>query len=72
AAAVFLDALLPLLAGGATLGSPSPLVAAGSWVSLLYPALVLVATRPFREPLSFRPRAIPTAPGTAPAAAPEP
>lgn len=55
ALAVFLDALLPLLAGsGASLGTPSPAVAVGSWLSLLYPPLVLVATRPFREPLSFR------------------
>lgn len=50
-ALVFLDAILPLLAGGDTLGSPSTLVAVCTWVNLLYPALVLVASRPFREPL---------------------
>jgi hypothetical protein len=55
AVAVFLDALLPLLAGqGASLRTPSGLVAVGSWLSLLYPPMVLVATRPFRERLSFR------------------
>lgn len=52
---VFLDALLPILADGATLGSPAGLVAVSTWVGLLYPALVLVASRPFREPLR-RPR----------------
>ncbi|MEA3204301.1 MAG: hypothetical protein QOI63_1981 [Thermoplasmata archaeon] len=55
ALAVFLDAFLPLLAGhSASLGTPSGLVAVGSWLSLLYPPMVLVATKPFREPLSFR------------------
>lgn len=56
AVAVFLDAALPLLTGdhSAQLGTPSGAVAAGSWVSLLYPPLVLVASKPFREPLSFR------------------
>ena len=50
-ALVFLDALLPILADGATLGSPSGLVAVSTWMGLLYPALVLLASRPFREPL---------------------
>jgi hypothetical protein len=60
AVAVFLDALLPLLAGhSASLRTPSALVAVGSWLSLLYPPLVLVATKPFREPLSFRRQAKP-------------
>lgn len=49
---VFLDALLPLAAGeGTTTGSPAPLVAVGTWMNLLYPGMVLVASRPFREPL---------------------
>ncbi|MCA1811471.1 MAG: hypothetical protein LC623_05615 [Halobacteriales archaeon] len=69
ALAVFLDAFLPLFAGGsgASLGTPSAAVAVGSWLSLLYPPLVLVATKPFREPLSFRrqpketPQAVPDA-----------
>jgi hypothetical protein len=52
-ALVFLDALLPVLAGGATLGSPAMLVAVCTWVNLLYPALVLVASRPFRDPLRW-------------------
>jgi hypothetical protein len=50
---VFLDALLPLVAGGATLGSPAALVAVCTWMGLLYPGLVLVASRPFREPLAW-------------------
>lgn len=49
---VFLDALLPHIAG-VTLGSSTVMVAVGSWVNLLYPPMVLVATRPFREPLSW-------------------
>lgn len=53
-ALVFLDALLPLFADGATLGSPAALVAVCTWMNLLYPPLVLVAARPFREPLRFR------------------
>jgi hypothetical protein len=70
AVAVFLDALLPLLAGhSAQLNTPSPVVAMGSWLSLLYPPLVLVATRPFREPLSFRRQPKPAKDG-APAAVP--
>lgn len=49
---VFLDALLPLAAGdGTTTGSPAALVAVGTWMNLLYPGMVLVASRPFREPL---------------------
>jgi len=51
--AVFLDALLPFMAG-TTLGSPATFVAVCSWVNILFPPLVMVATRPFREPLSFR------------------
>jgi hypothetical protein len=52
-ALVFLDALLPLVADGTTVGSPSALVAVGSWMNLLYPGLILLASRPFREPLSW-------------------
>lgn len=52
-ALVFLDALLPLMADGATLGSPAMLVAVCTWMNLLYPGLVLVAARPFREPLKL-------------------
>lgn len=51
---VFLDALLPYF-NGATTQSPLALVATVTWVSLAYPALLLLATRPFREPLQ-RPR----------------
>lgn len=53
-ALVFLDALLPLMSDGATLGSPATLVAVCTWMNLLYPAMVLVASRPFREPLRLR------------------
>lgn len=53
-ALVFLDALLPILANGATLGSPAMLVAVCTWMNLLYPGLVLVASRPFREPLRVK------------------
>jgi hypothetical protein len=52
-ALVFLDALLPIVAGGATLGSPSGVVAVSTWANLLYPAFVLIASRPFREPLKW-------------------
>lgn len=50
---VFLDALLPLMEEGASLGSPSGLVAVSTWANLLYPGFVLVASRPFREPLKW-------------------
>lgn len=52
-ALVFLDALLPILSDGATLGSPSAVVAVSTWANLLYPAFVLIASRPFREPLKW-------------------
>lgn len=52
-ALVFLDALLPLVSDGATLGSPSALVAVSTWVNLLYPGFVLVASKPFRERLQW-------------------
>lgn len=52
-ALVFLDALLPMVARGATLGSPAPLVAVSTWVNLLYPGFVLIASRPFREKLQW-------------------
>ncbi|HUR25116.1 MAG TPA: hypothetical protein VM327_03765 [Candidatus Thermoplasmatota archaeon] len=52
-ALVFLDALLPLIADGATLGSPSALVAVSTWVNLLYPGFVLVASKPFRDRLQW-------------------
>lgn len=52
---VFLDALLPLFSGGeTTTGSPATLVAISTWMNLLYPVLVLIAARPFRDPLNFR------------------
>jgi hypothetical protein len=50
---VLLDALLPLMNDGDTLGSPSGLVAVSTWANLLYPAFVLIASRPFREPLKW-------------------
>lgn len=53
---VFLDALLPIFANGATLGSPAMLVAVSTWMNLLYPGFILIASRPFREPLSLRRR----------------
>jgi hypothetical protein len=56
-ALVFLDALLPILFGGATLGTPSELVAVGTWMNLAFPALILIASRPFREPLKWPSRA---------------
>jgi hypothetical protein len=60
-ALVFLDALLPLIANGATLGSPAGLVAVSSWMGLLYPGLVLLASKPFRAPLRKPKRAVPSA-----------
>jgi hypothetical protein len=59
---VFLDALLPIIANGATLGSPSMLVAVSTWANLLYPAMVMVASRPFRDPLRWPSRKEPEAP----------
>lgn len=50
---VFLDALLPLMSDGASLGSPSALVAVSTWVNLLYPGFVLIASKPFREKLQW-------------------
>lgn len=52
-ALVLLDALLPIVADGATLGSPAAVVIVCTWANLLYPAFVLIASRPFREPLKF-------------------
>lgn len=52
-ALVFLDALLPVIARGATLGSPSGLVAVSTWANLLYPGFILIASKPFREPLRW-------------------
>lgn len=49
---VFLDAILPILAD-TTLGSPSMLIAACTWANLLYPVFVLIASRPFRDPLRW-------------------
>lgn len=74
-ALVFLDALLPIFADGATLGSPAMLVAVCTWMNLLYPALVLVASRPFRDPLRWvrrEPAAPVTAARRAKAKAPQP
>jgi hypothetical protein len=70
-ALVFLDALLPILADGATLGSPSALVAVSTWANLLYPGFVLVASRPFREPLKWPSRRGPD-PEAEPSKAPAP
>lgn len=70
---VLLDALLPLLNEGDTLGSPSGLVAVSTWANLLYPAFVLIASRPFREPLKWPSRGEPAQkdkPGKAPATQP--
>ncbi len=52
-ALVFFDALLPIVSDGATLGSPAMVVAVSTWANLLYPAFVLLASRPFREPLKW-------------------
>jgi hypothetical protein len=49
---VFWDALIPLL-GGSESSTPAPIVALGSWIQLLYPVTLMVATRPLREPLSW-------------------
>lgn len=61
-ALVFLDALLPLVANGATIGSPAMLVAVSTWANLAYPVLVLVASKPFRDPLRWPSRKDPGAP----------
>lgn len=66
---VFLDAIAK---GASGIGTPAELVAFGSWLNLAYPALLLVAARPFREPLHWSPRlpkpASPAATGTSVAA----
>lgn len=49
-ALVFADAWLPLF-GIDPVSGPSFLVAAVTWMSLLYPPLLLWAVRPFRDPL---------------------
>jgi hypothetical protein len=49
AIAVFLDSIL-----AAGVGNPATTVAAINWLALLYPPLILLATRGVREPLSFR------------------
>ncbi len=53
---VLLDALIPVLAGddAVTTGTPESFVAVCTWMNLLYPGLVMVASRPFREPLRLR------------------
>ncbi len=56
-ALVFLDALLPILFNGATLGSPAELVAVSTWMNLFFPVFILMASRPFREPLRWPSRA---------------
>lgn len=53
AALVFGDALLEVMGGGA-LGTPGALVAAGSILNLLYPPMVLLASRPLRERLEVK------------------
>lgn len=47
---IWLDATLPLL-GGSAVGGTSTTVILVNWVSLLYPPLLMVATRPFRDRL---------------------
>lgn len=64
---VFLDALLPIFAD-TTLGSPAGLVAVCTWANLFYPVLVMVASRPFRDPLRWPSRKAPAPSAAAPAA----
>lgn len=64
---VFLDAFLPLIGAGST-GTPGFFVAAGTWVSLFFPSLLLVASRPLREPIKWslrRRERTPTTPAAA-------
>jgi hypothetical protein len=49
---VFLDAWLPAF-GSQGVGSSTLVVAVSNWVNLFYPALLLIATRPFRQPLGW-------------------
>jgi hypothetical protein len=63
-ALVFLDALVPLLANGATLGSPAVVVAVSTWMNLLYPVLfwnrrhqapeAKTRIKPAKQPRPFR------------------
>jgi len=48
AALVFIDSL-----GGSGVGNPAATVAAVNWLNLSYPALLLLASRPLREPLQL-------------------
>lgn len=50
---VFWDAWAPLL-GGSTIDSRGVFVAGANWVNLLYPPLLMLATKPFRAPLKWR------------------
>ncbi len=63
---VFLDAWLPAF-GGSPVGGPAQTVAAANWINLFYPPLLMLTTRPFREPLR-RPRAPKLTPEPAPEA----
>lgn len=49
---VFLDAWLPLF-GAASVGGSSATVAVANWLNLAYPPLLMLAVRPFREPLRW-------------------
>lgn len=49
---VFLDAWLPLF-GGPTVGGSSTAVALANWVNLLYPPMLMLASRPFRAPMRW-------------------
>lgn len=48
---IFLDTWLFVLGGGAVAGGSMAIVALCNWVNLLYPGLILLATRPIRDPL---------------------
>lgn len=48
---IFLDTLLFVAGGPALFGASMASVAIANWLSLLYPALVLLATRGIREPM---------------------
>ncbi len=67
---VFIDAWLPML-GSSAVGGPAMSVAVANWVNLLYPPLLMLTTRPFREPLR-RPRAPSVDPAAPALAVPEP
>ncbi len=61
---VFIDAWIPMF-GADPVGGPAMTVAVANWMNLFYPPLLMLTTRPFREPLR-KPRVPSVEPSPAP------